>query len=188
MAVRSLASPEVIRTENHEKAERASVLPSDDGVLAELYRQMLKVAKHKLYNKSDAVDVVQDAWVRILERWDSLRQTDKLIPWAKTIASHLASNANRAKRRISPYDDAGGLLARESQSGVPQPELLAELSDALGRLDPASRTLLLYKFYYGFKDEEIAEALHVPVGTVKARIHRSKARLKGDSNSRSSAE
>ena len=57
------------------------------------------------------------------------------------------------------------------------PELMMELSDLLGRLDPKERTLLLYKFYYGLKDAEIASALQMPVGTVKAQIHRSKARL-----------
>jgi RNA polymerase sigma-70 factor (ECF subfamily) len=59
-----------------------------------------------------------------------------------------------------------------------EPDVLLELSELLGRMDPVTRTLFLYKFYYGFKDDEIAAALHLPVGTVKARIHRSKARLK----------
>ncbi|RED63888.1 RNA polymerase sigma factor [Cohnella lupini] len=61
---------------------------------------------------------------------------------------------------------------------VADPESLMELSDLLGQLDPVTRTLLLYKFYYGLKDAEIATALQLPVGTVKARIHRGKARLK----------
>jgi RNA polymerase sigma-70 factor (ECF subfamily) len=148
---------------------------SEEAMLAEMYRQMLKVARHKLYNKSDAGDVVQEAWVRILERQSSLREADKLIPWAKTITSNLASNANRATKLKSVYD--GYVRYLSSPDPIPRPELLAELSDLLGRLDPAARTLLLYKFYYGFKDDEIAAALDVPVGTVKARIHRSKAKL-----------
>jgi RNA polymerase sigma-70 factor (ECF subfamily) len=156
---------------------RNSDIPNaDEEMLAELYRQMLRVARHKLFNKNDAGDVVQEAWVRILEHRSTLREADKMIPWAKTITSNLASNANRAKKLESVYDGyVRYLTARDS---ISQPELLAELSDLLGRLDPETRTLLLYKFYYGFKDDEIATALDVPVGTVKARIHRSKARLK----------
>lgn len=166
---------------SHRIAEFPAGLSSEEEMVNELYRQMLKVAKHKLHDKSDAVDVVQEAWVRILEHRDSLRESDKLIPWAKTIAANLASNANRARRLMTIYDHAARYESvRDSAS---QPELLAELSDALGRMDPVARTLLLYKFYYGFKDEEIAAAFHVPVGTVKARIHRSKARLKADGGS-----
>jgi RNA polymerase sigma-70 factor, ECF subfamily len=149
---------------------------SEEGLLTELYRQMLKVVRYKLHNKSDAGDVVQEAWVRILEHGSTLRESDKLIPWAKAIASNLASNANRAKKLEAVYD--GYVRYLSVQGTMSEPELLTELSDLLGRLDPQARTLLLYKFYYGFKDDEIAAALAVPVGTVKARIHRSKARLK----------
>ncbi|WP_245987486.1 RNA polymerase sigma factor [Cohnella lupini] len=68
---------------------------------------MLKVVRHKLWRKNDAGDVVQEAWVRILEKRSTLRNKDKLIPWAKAIASNLASNANRA-RRPRKYRRASG--------------------------------------------------------------------------------
>lgn len=151
-------------------------LVSDEQMLTELYRQMLKAARNRLYNKSEATDVVQEAWVRILERQSTLREADKLVPWARAIASNIASNRNRAKRTSLITDSDVDMLP--SRDSIPQPELMAELSDILGHLDAVTRTLLLYKFYYGFKDDEIAAAFDVPVGTVKARIHRSKARLR----------
>ncbi|MCD9026491.1 RNA polymerase sigma factor [Cohnella silvisoli] len=149
---------------------------SEDEVLGELYSQMLKVVRHKLWHKNDAGDVVQEAWVRILEKKSTLRHKDKLIPWAKAIASNLASNANRARRHERIYDHLEDEFA--GLTSVFEPESMMELSDLLGRLDPVTRTLLLYKFYYGLKDNEIATALQLPVGTVKARIHRGKAKLK----------
>ncbi len=153
---------------------------SEDKLLSELYSQMLKVVRHKLWHKGDAGDVVQEAWVRILEKKSTLRHKEKLIPWAKAIASNLASNANRARR----YEKICDIMEHET-AGMPSvfgPESMMELSDLLGRLDPVTRTLLLYKFYYGLKDAEIATALQLPVGTVKARIHRGKARLKTQVN------
>ncbi|RKP53979.1 RNA polymerase sigma factor [Cohnella endophytica] len=149
---------------------------SEDEVLGELYSQMLKVVRHKLWHKNDAVDVVQEAWVRILEKKSTLRHKEKLIPWAKAIASNLASNANRA-RRHERIDDHPGVEIASTRSDY-DPESMMELSDLLGQLDPVTRTLLLYKFYYGLKDAEIATVLQLPVGTVKARIHRSKAKIK----------
>lgn len=157
----------------------AQPLWTEQEVMEELYRQMLRAAQSRLYNKNDAGDVVQEAWVRILEHGHTLREANKLIPWARAIASNLASNANRSsKRSQTVYEGNAEYLKGSSPSA--EPEIVAILSDALGRLDPAVRTLLLYKFYYGFKDDEIAAALDVPVGTVKARIHRSKARLRSE--------
>lgn len=153
-----------------------SPFQSEDELLGELYNQMLRVVRHKLWHKSDAGDVVQEAWVRILEKKSTLREQNKIIPWAKAIAANLASNANRARRHEvsgDQYEQYYDAYAASASS----PELMMELSDLLGRLDPKERTLLLYKFYYGLKDAEIAAALQLPVGTVKAQIHRSKARL-----------
>lgn len=149
----------------------------EEDMLDELYRQMVRVVRHKLHCKSDVSDVVQEAWVRILEKRDTLRESDKLIPWAKTIASNLASNANRARRMSSSYDGRRDDYEAAARSG-PDPELMTELSDLLGRLDPTTRTLLLYKFYYGFRDDEIASAFDLPVGTIKSRIHRGRERLR----------
>jgi RNA polymerase sigma-70 factor (ECF subfamily) len=149
---------------------------SEDELLSELYSQMQRVVLHKLWHKSDAGDVVQEAWVRILEKSSTLRHKEKLIPWAKAIASNLASNANRARRHERIYDHQEYEITEVGF--VIEPESMMELSDLLGQLDPVTRTLLLYKFYYGWKDAEIAAALQLPVGTVKARIHRGKARLK----------
>ena len=148
---------------------------SEEELLGELYNQMLRVVRHKLWHKGDAGDVVQEAWVRILEKKSTLREQDKLIPWAKAIASNLAANANRARRHEVTSDQVE--QAYEAYASASGPEMMTELSDLLGRLDPKARTMLLYKFYYGLKDAEIAAALQVPVGTVKARIHRSKAKL-----------
>ena len=102
---------------------------------------MLKAARRKLYNKSEATDVVQEAWVRILERQSTLRAADKLIPWAKAIAANLASNVNRAKREAFLFDDY--LQTLSARDPVAQPELLAELSDMLGRLDPLQNVAAL---------------------------------------------
>lgn len=160
----------------HGNSDFQDQLASDEEMLNELYRQMLRAARHRLFNQADATDVVQDAWVRILERQETLREADKLIPWARAIAANIASNENRGNRYRRLTD--GKLQYYASLGSAPGPDFMAELSDTLGRLDPITRTLLLYKFYYGFKDDEIAAAMQVPVGTVKARIHRSKARLR----------
>lgn len=164
----------------HRESDFPELFRAEDEVLCELYSQMLKVVRHKLWHKGDAGDVVQEAWVRILEKQSTLREKEKLIPWAKAIAANLASNANRVRRHERIDDHLEHQLV--GIGAFIEPESMMELSDLLGRLDPVTRTLLLYKFYYGLKDAEIAAALQLPIGTVKARIHRGKARLKTQVN------
>ncbi|MFC3789684.1 RNA polymerase sigma factor [Paenibacillus sp. GCM10012307] len=144
-------------------------------LLRDLYNQMTRVAYSKVRNKSDAHDVVQEAWVRILSKQDTLREESKLTAWAKTITANVAYNVNRRNGKSS----TGWFEPQEPSSSSPtEAELLLEISELLGALDPRSRTMMLYKFYYGFKDQEIADAMNLPLGTVKARIHRSRERLK----------
>ncbi|WP_274652417.1 RNA polymerase sigma factor [Paenibacillus humicola] len=143
--------------------------------LLELYSQMIRVAYSKCRNKSDAQDAVQEAWVRILMKQDTLREQSKLSSWAKTITANVAININRQTMRAQAsrlFDPAG------ETAGGGETALMLEIAELLSQLDSRSRTMLLYKFYYGFKDQEIADRMHIPVGTVKARIHRSKVQLK----------
>ncbi|MFD0717542.1 RNA polymerase sigma factor [Paenibacillus sp. GCM10027626] len=146
--------------------------------LRDLYNQMIRVAYARVNNKSDVHDAVQEAWVRILTKQDTLREQSKLYAWAKTITANVAHNINRQMRRAQPSDwiDEENGYAEVAASN--EAELMVELSELLGMLEPKARTLLLYKFYYGFKDQEIADAMNVPVGTVKARIHRTKLLLR----------
>ena len=48
--------------------------PSSEDKLRELYNQMIRVAYSKVYNKSDAQDAVQEAWVQILTKHHTLRE------------------------------------------------------------------------------------------------------------------
>jgi len=146
--------------------------------LRELYNEMIRVAYAKVVNKSDAQDAVQEAWVNILTKQNTLREKSKLHSWAKTITANAAININRQSRRAQSYGWTDS--DNEQSQGGHQDEagLQLEIAELLALLDPRSRTMLLYKFYYGFKDQEIADAMKVPVGTVKARIHRSKLQLK----------
>ena len=49
---------------------------------------------------------------------------------------------------------------------------------AIGRLEPAVRDVLLFRFVEGYSIDEVASTLDLPVGTVKSHIHRGVARLK----------
>jgi len=150
----------------------------EDALLQELYRQMFIVTYSILRDKYEAMDAVQESWIKILQKIDTLRDNDKLIRWAKVIASNTAFNL--LKRKIaathqSAQDDGKEPLSRDGVEDVVLCNMIFEL---IRQLDEKTRQILIYKFYYDMKDKEIAQKMSLPVGTVKARIHRGKERLR----------
>ncbi|CAM3544287.1 RNA polymerase sigma factor [Marinicrinis lubricantis] len=146
--------------------------------LEEVYRQMFFVAYSRMKNKADALDVVQESWVRILSKMNSLREPHKLIPWAKTIVNHTALNIIKRKMlergKYEDYAVKNHLL----RMTLREEELASEVKGQLDHLEDDMQALIVYKYFYGYKDHEIADALQLPVGTVKIRIHRCREKLK----------
>lgn len=149
-------------------------------VLIEVYREMLVVAYAKMKNKADALDIVQESWLKILIKWDTLKDPEKLLQWAKAI---VLNTANTVIRRKITYEEIlrehvvsiyNGIQSRPVDQELERNELLG----IIAKLENDTRRMFLLKYYYDWKDQEIAEALGFPVGTIKARIHRGKKQLR----------
>ena len=140
---------------------------------------MFRAAYAKTRNKNDALDAVQESWVKILQKVETLRDPDKLVQWARTIAHNTAVNLVKKKfeRKMCAFDE-------ERAAAHPEIRLAAgsrpsdEFLEMVYCLDEETRKIFLCKFFYGFKDQEIAALMGMPLGTIKARIHRGKNRLK----------
>ncbi|MFF3628689.1 RNA polymerase sigma factor [Streptomyces sp. NPDC002164] len=146
-----------------------------------LYRYALRVTG----DWAEAEDVVS---VTFLEAWrgrEGLRPDgDSLRPWLLGIATNVMRRDARARRR---RDIA---LARVPERGsVPDfvDDLVTHLADteqlraahtALARLRPRDREVFTLVVWAGLDYESAAEALGVPVGTVRSRLSRARARLR----------
>ena len=159
--------------------------------LIERYQaQVYSVALRMLRRVEDAEDVTQETFVRMfraLERYDTSRP---FAAWLLTIASRLCIDHIR-RRRIGTVP----LIARESWSGeeytieVEDPGLRPEeraqhneeerrAEELIASLPPHYRIVVILRHQQDLSYEEIAQALHLPLGTVKARIHRARGLLK----------
>jgi len=110
--------------------------------------------------------------------------------WLFKITSNLCIDTIR-KRRINtlpmdqPVQSEGGEYARQYESPGDDPERvfaksekMKQLWDAIENLPPHYRVMILLRHQQDLSYEEIAETLEVPLGTVKARIHRAREMLK----------
>ena len=94
-------------------------------------------------------------------------------PWLYGIATNLLRNEQRAERRALALAAELAASHRTAPAGEP-----AEIGDALGTLDADQRDALLLFAWEGLGYEEIAATLGVPVGTVRSRLSRARARLR----------
>jgi RNA polymerase sigma factor (sigma-70 family) len=126
-----------------------------------------------------ADDLAAQTFTVAFERRASFRAdlAETARPWLFGIATNLLRNEHRAERRaLSILAE----LAVTAPAGYVDRTRLAhsELGSALASLDPGHRDALLLHAWEGFRYEEIAVALGVPVGTVRSRLARARARLR----------
>lgn len=149
-----------------------------DALLLDVYKQLFTVAYSIMRDKCDAMDVVQESWVKILRKLHTLRDRDKLIPWVKVIAANTAYNMVKRKVTVSLCHAAVDSCPFPLQDGVEERVIRSISLEEIRKLDEKTKRIFIYKYFYDMKDKEIAERMKLPIGTVKARIHRGKAYLR----------
>jgi RNA polymerase sigma-70 factor (ECF subfamily) len=177
----------------------ARCLQGDERAYRELItryrRQVYSLALRMVRREEDAEDLTQETFIRMfraLERYDPERP---FAAWILTIASRLCIDHLR-RRRLNPIS----LFQRDAASDEeyvievadagPGPDVRAvhaeeqrQADELIASLPEHYRIVVVLRHVEDLSYEEISEALNLPLGTVKARIHRArellKARLEG---------
>ena len=103
------------------------------------------------------------------------REPQGYLAWLGAIARREALRVHATRRPTSELDEGSLGTEREPADLVPMRLQLAEIVDELA---PGERELLRLRYEHDLKYAEIAARLGTPVGTVKVRLHRLRARLR----------
>lgn len=141
--------------------------------------QAFAVAYGYLQHAEDAEDLVQDAFIRALERIDTLRPGSSFGAWFYRLLVNAALNRRRylARRRTE-------VLPAEARAGDPleaaaeRGELRRRLARALNSLPEDLETVVILHDLEGFTHAEIAQVLEIPVGTSRSHLSRARRRLR----------
>jgi RNA polymerase sigma factor (sigma-70 family) len=102
-----------------------------------------------------------------------LRDPDRFEAWLHRLTVRTCIDVARGRRRrvieVELTPDAGPVVADASRSVADRDQL----DRALGRLDPEGRAVIVLRYYLDLSLQETADALGIPLGTAKSRIHRS---------------
>ncbi|MFO0841227.1 MAG: sigma-70 family RNA polymerase sigma factor [Gemmataceae bacterium] len=169
----------------------ADCLAGDTNAFGELVRRHQDRLYNAVYrfvgNTEDALDVVQEAFLSAYQSLDSFKGDALFSTWLYRIAVNTAISLKRKKRVLVRLPDRNGENGVEvaDQSELNQPgsameraEEQRKLHQALSRLSPEHRVVLVMKELEGQKYEDMAATLGVPIGTVRSRLHRARLELR----------
>ncbi len=137
-----------------------------------------------LKNEVVAQDVTQDVLITFWEHHEDL-DGERVLPWLLRVTRNACIDQHRRRqtRHKTLTVDTEGLS--DAPSERPGPDALAEGSDfeehlhaALDRVDPPYRQVVELRELQELKYKEIAEALDMPLNTVKVYIHRGRKKLR----------
>jgi len=137
------------------------------------------VAQLMLADSDLAQDAVQEALVVTWRDLRGLRDPDRFDAWLRRILVRCVYRAAKGERRQAERE-------RLASGDDTSPDSAGELADrdqidrVFRRIKPEYRAVIVLHHYLGFSDQEAGEALGVPAGTVKSRLHRATAAMRAE--------
>lgn len=132
-------------------------------------------------NRWVADDLIQETFLRVLQKMDQVRDQEKLSAWIFRIAANLCQDYFRSnKRNLIPFEDDGAGLPGESslEKQVEQYELSLWVQERIKLLPEPLRQVI---FLCDIKQEsyrEAADLLGISLENLKVRLHRARKQLK----------
>lgn len=142
---------------------------SYEAVFISEYPAMVRLATLLVDEIDVAEELVQDAFVKLHERW---RRVDQPGAYLRTSVVNACRNELRRRGRERRRLRRAAPLTTEVALGAD------ELSDALAALPPKRRAAVVLRYYEGLDEAQIAETLGVRRGTVKSLLSRGLAELR----------
>ena len=138
------------------------------------WRQLVRLSVLLVHDEAAAEDVVQDAFVAMHGRWGRLRDPDKALAYlrqavvnrSRSLLRHRGVVERHARRTTVGDGPSGGGARRDA------------VKDALRQLSERQREVLVMRHYLDWSEAQIADALKISRGAVKAHAHRGSAALR----------
>jgi RNA polymerase sigma-70 factor, ECF subfamily len=174
--------------------------PSDEQLLArhaagerpaleELFRRYrqpaYRVAYRLLGHEADALDAVQEGFVKALTHLSGFQGRSSFKTWLMRVVSNAALDLGRQRGRrealglhAAPADGDGPVVADDAGRGLERADLRRLLDQALAALPEAQRRTFVLHADAGLSYREVAEVLGISIGTVMSRLFYARQKLR----------
>lgn len=163
-----------------------------DDLVSRYEKRAFQYAYRLTANTDEASDVVADAFVRVYNALKNFKGQSAFGTWLYRIITNCYLDAKKKEKNKQAVSldsavvtDTGGEVERQFESDADGPDTLMERSErerlvqnALLKLPEYQRAMLIMYHVQNLAYEEIAEALDLPIGTVKSRMNRARLSLR----------
>ena len=154
------------------------------------HQRAYAVALGVVKNPTDAMDVVQDAFIKVHKHIDGFHGSSSFYTWLYRIVMNLAIDQVRRRKRTTEYDDQAAqaasaaesdLLPRHSEANpgktVARREIAVRIREALDTLPEYHRAVIVLREVQGCSYEEMSKILKVPKGTIMSRLFHARRKM-----------
>lgn len=159
---------------------QVSAPPEFRGRLLEALPRLTRYARSLTFDEAEAEDVCQIALERALLHWRQFDPTREMVVWLLSIAHNAFLDGRRRSARLQVTDPHELQQAQDDAGGTAGTDvgLRLDLLAALGRLSPEQREPLLLVCVEQLSYAEVADVMHIPIGTVMSRVCRARQALR----------
>ena len=157
----------------------------------ELYQlKVIKLAYSMLSSEEDAYDAAQETFIRVYKNIDSFKSASSLPTWIYRICANICNDMLRKRMKTKNIISIDADEEEESPvvniaDNSPTPDESYEMTErqqavkaAIDMLSEEYKAVIVLYDMEGLSYEEIAEVLKCPIGTIKSRLNRARAKLK----------
>lgn len=135
------------------------------------YGRLVGVLTLATGRRDDAEEIVQDAFMRLIPRWEQVSRFDDPESWLRKVAFRLVVDRHRRSWR------AVSAVVSDHESVDKDVDANIDIERAMARLPVAHRQVVLLHYLYDLPIDEIARVLNTRTGTVKSRLGRARVAL-----------
>jgi RNA polymerase sigma-70 factor (ECF subfamily) len=141
---------------------------------------VVRLAHRCTGNGDDALDVLQETFAYFFRKFPGFMLTASMTTFLYPVVKNLSIAARRKRARVGHLADDRSRADPAAPESIDYDRQREELGAVLAGLNEGQREVLLMRFVDGMSLNEIGEALGVPEGTVKSRLHNAIAALRKD--------
>jgi RNA polymerase sigma-70 factor (ECF subfamily) len=140
--------------------------------LLERYERPLSSFLSRQTGGRDVEDLYQETWIRVVRNATGFDRSKRFSTWLFQIAVNLARDWHRKRVREDgrAVEDVASSSLQRTEAGIDARRLLEELPEV-------QREVVILRYYHDLTEEQVAQVLDCPKGTVKSRMHNALGRL-----------
>jgi len=149
--------------------------------------ELLRSIEHAVYrsafyilgNEQDALDATQEALIRIYKKIDTYQEKAKFSTWVQRIVSNICMDKFRAAKETVSIEEHDMVFADKQsvEDEILASSMASDIQQAITQLPEQYRAVIALRYLQDMSYQEIADALQLPLNTVKSYLFRARQQL-----------